>query len=163
ALPESRGRLGESMVRGSVVKAVAVFDHAYWRARGHSGLALTQCGPISMLIDGSLPDGMPGVLVALATGRHARLLGGMSPAERRSTVLDHIRRCFGPEPTSLSTFLDCDWSQEEWAGGGYASRLRPTAWTRFGSALISPVGPIHWAGTETATEWRSYMEGAVES
>jgi monoamine oxidase len=163
ALPESRRRLGESTVRGSVVKAVAVFDHAYWRARGLSGLALTQGGPMSLLMDGSLPNGMPGVLVALATGRHARLLGGMSPADRRSTVLGHVRRCFGPEPTSPSAFLDRDWSQEDWTGGGYASRLRPAGWTRFGSALISPVGPIHWAGTETATEWRSYMEGAVES
>jgi monoamine oxidase len=25
------------------------------------------------------------------------------------------------------------------------------------------VGPIHWAGAETATEWAGYMEGAVQS
>jgi monoamine oxidase len=25
------------------------------------------------------------------------------------------------------------------------------------------VGPIHWAGTETATEWNGYMDGAVQS
>ncbi|MCL4287850.1 MAG: FAD-dependent oxidoreductase, partial [Thermoleophilia bacterium] len=26
-----------------------------------------------------------------------------------------------------------------------------------------PVGRIHWAGTETATVWSGYMEGALES
>jgi hypothetical protein len=24
-------------------------------------------------------------------------------------------------------------------------------------------GPIHWAGTETATQWMGYLDGAVES
>jgi monoamine oxidase len=34
----------------------------------------------------------------------------------------------------------------------------------FWSALAeAPVGPIHWAGSEPASEWRSYMEGAVQS
>lgn len=27
----------------------------------------------------------------------------------------------------------------------------------------TPVGPIHWAGTETATDHEGYLEGAVES
>jgi len=29
--------------------------------------------------------------------------------------------------------------------------------------LRAPVGRIHWAGTETATVWNGYMEGAVQS
>ena len=29
--------------------------------------------------------------------------------------------------------------------------------------LRRPIGPIHWAGTETATEWSGYMEGAVQA
>jgi len=34
---------------------------------------------------------------------------------------------------------------------------------RFGEALRRPVGPIFWAGTETATVWNGYMDGAVQS
>jgi len=26
-----------------------------------------------------------------------------------------------------------------------------------------PVGPLHWAGTETADEWTGFMDGAVRS
>ena len=33
----------------------------------------------------------------------------------------------------------------------------------YGPALREPVGRIHWAGTETATEWCGYMDGAVSS
>jgi monoamine oxidase len=32
-----------------------------------------------------------------------------------------------------------------------------------GSRIRQPVNRIHWAGTETATYWNGYMEGAVRS
>jgi monoamine oxidase len=35
--------------------------------------------------------------------------------------------------------------------------------TTFGPALREPVGPLHWAGTETATVWNGYMDGAIQS
>ncbi len=39
----------------------------------------------------------------------------------------------------------------------------PGGWTSYGRALRAPVGSIHWAGTETATEWSGYIDGAVQS
>ena len=33
----------------------------------------------------------------------------------------------------------------------------------YGPRLREPVGRIHWAGTETATYWNGYMDGAVSS
>jgi monoamine oxidase len=33
----------------------------------------------------------------------------------------------------------------------------------YGSRIRQPVNRIHWAGTETATYWNGYMEGAVRS
>ena len=30
-------------------------------------------------------------------------------------------------------------------------------------AITAAVGPIHWAGTETASQWAGYMDGAVDS
>jgi hypothetical protein len=33
----------------------------------------------------------------------------------------------------------------------------------YGPAIRRPVGRIHWAGTETATFWNGYMDGAVRS
>ena len=39
--------------------------------------------------------------------------------------------------------------------------MPPGAWTDYGPALRAPIGPIHWAGAETATVWNGYMDGAV--
>jgi monoamine oxidase len=35
--------------------------------------------------------------------------------------------------------------------------------SELGPHLAEPVGRIHWAGTETATYWHGYMDGAVRS
>jgi monoamine oxidase len=39
----------------------------------------------------------------------------------------------------------------------------PGALTAYGSAPRAPVGRIHGAGTETATYWNGYMDGAIRS
>jgi monoamine oxidase len=41
--------------------------------------------------------------------------------------------------------------------------MPPGVWTGCGHALRTRVGPIAWAGTETAVEHVGYMEGAIES
>jgi monoamine oxidase len=35
--------------------------------------------------------------------------------------------------------------------------------TEFLPILNQPFGLVHWAGTETATYWNGYMDGAVRS
>ena len=49
------------------------------------------------------------------------------------------------------------------APGGPTAAVPPGSWTEFGSLLRKPVGPLHWAGTETADEWTGFMDGAVRS
>ena len=39
----------------------------------------------------------------------------------------------------------------------------PGVLTAYGPAIRAPIGPIHWAGTETATVWNGYMDGAIQS
>ena len=39
----------------------------------------------------------------------------------------------------------------------------PGTLTTFGEALREPCGRIHWSGTETATEWMGYLDGAIQS
>jgi monoamine oxidase len=39
----------------------------------------------------------------------------------------------------------------------------PGALTALGPALRRPVGPLHWAGTETATQWCGYLDGALSA
>ena len=41
--------------------------------------------------------------------------------------------------------------------------MTPGTWSSLGPLLREPVGVIHWAGTETATVWNGYMDGAIRS
>jgi monoamine oxidase len=41
--------------------------------------------------------------------------------------------------------------------------MSPGTWSTLGEALTEPVGPIHWAGTETASVWNGYIDGAIAS
>ncbi len=55
------------------------------------------------------------------------------------------------------------WPGEPFTRGGPVAICSPGALTGFGSALRDPIGVLHWAGTETATEWCGYLDGAISS
>ncbi len=72
-------------------------------------------------------------------------------------------RLFGQRAAAPDEYLERDWSAEEFTRGCYGAHLPPGAWTAFGPALRRPAGRVHWAGTETATTWSGYMDGAIQS
>jgi len=74
-----------------------------------------------------------------------------------------LRRYFGPEARDFIDYGIFKWDLEPWSRGGPVAVSSPGTLTRFGPALRAPVGPIHWAGTETADYWTGYMDGAVRS
>ena len=162
-LPAVRDHLTQRMPHGTVVKCAALYETPFWRQEGLSGQAVSDVGPVTIAFDASPPEGSPGVLAAYAGGRHGLELSRMDPADRRAAVLDCLRRLFGPKASVPFRYLDLDWSAQEWTRGCYGGNAAPGALTRFGPALREPVGPIHWAGSETAHRWVGYMEGAIEA
>jgi monoamine oxidase len=120
-------------------------------------------GPVKLTFDSSPPSGRPGVLVAFVAGTHARRLSSHTAEERRRAVLDSLCQYFGEGARDPVDYVELDWSAEEWTRGCYGAHFPTGVWTQYGPALREPVGPLHWAGTETASEWNGYMEGAVQS
>ncbi|MFJ9575662.1 FAD-dependent oxidoreductase [Streptomyces sp. NPDC101191] len=47
--------------------------------------------------------------------------------------------------------------------GGYAALAPPGTTDGYFPMPAQPVGALHWAGTETASEHAGYVEGAIES
>ncbi len=41
--------------------------------------------------------------------------------------------------------------------------MPPGVMTAYGDLIRTPEGRLHWAGTETATVWNGYLDGAVRS
>src|SRR5262249_26635140 len=105
----------------------------------------------------------PGVLVGFLEGRHADSCSRMDADDRRKQVVTDLVGYFGPQAQNPIAYIERDWAEEEFSRGCYGAFAVPGTLTRFGPALRAPVGPLHWAGTETATKWTGYMDGAAES
>ena len=163
ALPAVRDQLTQRAPMGSVIKCQVLYDEPFWRADGLSGQALGDGDGSRVVFDNSPPEGSPGMLLAFVEGDEARRLGRVSAAARREAVLGSLTRYFGRRAASPADYFELDWQQERWSGGCYGTLFGPNVWTRYGAALREPAGLIHWAGTETATAWCGYMDGAVRS
>jgi monoamine oxidase len=162
-LPERRRQLADRLRPGALTKCMALYEEPFWRTDGLSGESVTDAGPVTLTFDSSSRDGSRGVLLGFVGGPEARQIAALPPAERRAAVLACFERLFGPRAAEPTDYAEQAWAQEEWSGGGPTSNFGPGGWTECGPALREPVGGIHWAGTETATVWSGYMEGALQA
>jgi monoamine oxidase len=162
-LPARRDQLTQRMPQGTVIKTMAIYEAPFWREQGLSGQAASEAGPARVVFDNSPPDGTPGVLLGFLEGRLARQWGARPAPERRRAVLAGHARLFGARAARPERFLERVWADEEWTRGCYGCLMTTGGWTEYGRALRTPIGPIHWAGAETATVWNGYMDGAVQS
>lgn len=162
-LPVERDQLQQRSPQGNVIKCMAVYPEPWWRRLGLSGQSASDAGPVCATYDNTPRSGAPGVLLAFVEGGQALRLRRLDPEGRRRAVLDCLQRLFGPAAGAATGWHELDWSAEQWTRGCYGAHLPPGVWTKFGPVLRQPVGAIHWAGSETARHWPSYMDGAVES
>ncbi len=162
-LPPGRDHLTQRFPQGTLTKVAAVYRTPFWRHEGYNGQALDTGGPVSQTFDDSPPSGRPGVVFGFVGGDNARKYNSMTPSSRRAAVLRQFARYWGAQGPPPDRLL-----RDELVGRGVdpglpgrhprargAEHLRP--------APEAPVGPIHWAGTETSDYWNGYMDGAVRS
>ncbi|NEW26078.1 flavin monoamine oxidase family protein [Nocardia cyriacigeorgica] len=161
ALPPSRIALTQNTYMGSVYKAIAVYERPFWRSR-HGGEFIQLDNPGSAVFDTSPPGG-PGHLCVLAAGPRARDLDHLDPADRRTTILGPLIPHIGPEVTEPVDWHEKSWHRDQYAGGGYVALPEPGTTDGFPPFPATPVGDIHWAGTETADGHAGYLDGAIES
>jgi monoamine oxidase len=164
ALPDRRARLLANLPMGASVKFHAVYRDPFWRTRGLSGQAMTAEDTVGLTYDNSPDDGTGrGVLVGLAVADAARRLGALDASGQERQILASLGRLFGPDAAAPDSLMVQDWNAEEWTRGCYAAHFPVGVWTSYGSAFRAPCARIHWAGTETSTQWHGYMEGALRS
>ncbi|MDE5414506.1 flavin monoamine oxidase family protein [Alkalihalobacterium chitinilyticum] len=162
-LPKARTALQKESDFPFVMKMVVVYDKPFWREAGLNGSLFSDQGPISLTMDSSPKDQRFGVLTILIGGENAQIYSKMGQEYRRNETIKTLVRFFGEKAGTPIQVYEKDWSEDKWTRGGYGSHFPPGTLTKYGNALTEPVGPIHWAGSETATKWRLYMEGAVQS
>jgi monoamine oxidase len=159
-LPAARNGLHERMPMGNIFKVAIGYDTAFWRTNGFNGQVATDDDTLGIVMD-DVQEGKP-MLLAFIEGERALKWSGGDPAARKAKVLESLVRFFGSEAATPCFYVENDWNVEPYTQG-YVGHMPPGVMTRFGHALREPCGRIHWAGTETSTEWQGYIEGAVRS
>jgi monoamine oxidase len=158
-----QSRVAERVPLGRLVKCAAVYTEPFWREDGLSGESLSDEEPVGLTFDNSPPAGRPGVLLGFVGGSAAGSFSALSEPERRRAVLACFERIFGPRAAEPGRYLEQDWGAERFSEGGPTFVMGTGAWTEAGPGLAESAGRIHFAGTETATRWAGFIDGAVRS
>ena len=156
-------QIGQQMPMGSVIKCIVIYDTPFWRSAGWSGEYIGDGAPLRMCFDGSPPDLSCGVLVGFILADAVARWSAAEPAARGRAVCEQLGHLFGDAARAPLQYLDQDWSNEQWTRGCYVGLFAPGQMHQLGPELRRPAGPIHWAGTETASRWNGYLDGAIEA
>lgn len=162
-LPAAADQLLQRWPMGATIKTLALYERPFWRDAGFSGEVVSDGDLISVTYDNTTRDGRVAAIVGFIVGAAARHWSRRTQAERRTAVLAALTRWFGPLAAEPARYEDKDWSADPWSGGCPVASATPGALTTAATTLREPIACLHFAGTETATEWTGYMEGAVES
>lgn len=163
ALPVQKTKLLQSMQMGQYWKMIATYPTAFWRQKGLRGEVVSPDGLMGLINDVSPVDNSCGMLVAFVAASKALRLLDMEKSKREQAILEELVFCYGdeaanPSRLSLHTMMD-----ERWSTGCPVAAPAPGVWVSLGEWMRKPIGRLHWAGTETATKWSGYMEGAINS
>jgi monoamine oxidase len=155
-------RSGARTGRGCAVKVHLVYPAPRWRAEGLSGWSVSERGPMLSTVDDTPGGGTVGVLTGFVTGGLARRFGALSTRQQRMQVYDQLARLFPGLPPPAG-FHVTDWLNDPYSAGCYAALFGPGDWVRLGPHLTTAHRRVHWAGTETSTDYFGLMEGAIRS
>ncbi|MCL1125957.1 flavin monoamine oxidase family protein [Shewanella surugensis] len=166
-LPASRRQLQQRMPMGSSVKCHLVYETPFWREKGYSGLVYSDEHVLPFITDNSNPQqSSPGILGCFLEAETVRKMMDKPIEEIQTLITKTIEDIYQPfigtipKPVAVHVMR---WSDEQWSGGAYAGMMPPGVWTGYQNTVRESVNRIHWAGTETATKWFAYMDGAVRS
>lgn len=165
ALPSEKLEIAESTKLGDYCKMILFYKRPWWREYGLCGLTQSCHGPFAVTRDTSVDNDGHFSLTCFVVGQPAREWTQLSLADRKMAVLAQIARLFGPfakveDPIDI---VEQIWKNEQWSQGCPCPVMSPGMLSKYEEVLRAPAGKIHFVGTETAHEWKGYMEGAVRS
>lgn len=164
-LPQAKSELGKSNVHGYTLKIMVSFSEPWWRNAGLAGAAMSFAGPITTARDTSNDEKGQFSMTCFSNGDFGRKLSKLPQQARFDAIFAHIKHLYGPYvgvPAPIA-MTEHEWFRDQWAQGCPCPASPPGVMTKYDSALRSTHGKVHFIGTETAYEWKGYMDGAVRS
>ncbi|MEE6469588.1 hypothetical protein FKM82_008685 [Ascaphus truei] len=165
-LPAIRNQLIHRLPMGSVIKCMMYYKEAFWRKMDYCGCMIIEDdnAPIGITLDDTKPDGTAPAIMGFILARKASALTHLNKEERKKRICDYYAKAMGTEEALHPVhYEEKNWCEEQYSGGCYTAYFPPGIMTQYGSVIRQPVGKMYFAGTETATHWSGYMEGAVQA
>ena len=82
----------------------------------------------------------------------------------RSAVLRSLASVVGPRALTPTDYCEKNWAGDPYARGGYEAFAAPGASIDHGRhGWRERTACLHWAGSETASHWNGYMDGAISA
>jgi monoamine oxidase len=162
-LPADRDQLAQRMPMGAYMKVLLAYGRAWWRDADLSGIGYADAGPVQMVVDSGSTGSPGGVLACFISGRAVERYGRLELRARKAALRKSLTRMFGSPAADWSAYRECDWTTEPYSRGGPVGLMGPGTLGRYGHVLRRPEGLVHWAGTDTATVWNGYMDGAIQA
>ncbi|KAI1627832.1 putative mao-B [Exophiala viscosa] len=164
-LPEAKVEIGQNNVLGYTLKVLVLYKEPWWRKAGLVGAVMSFVGPITTCRDTSNDEKGEYSLTCFTNGDFGRKMSLLPQQERHNNILAHIKRMFGKyadvqDPIAIT---EHEWSKDQWAQGCPCPASPPGIMTKYDKELRTTHGKVHFVGTETAYEWKGYMDGAVRS
>lgn len=145
-------------------KFAASYAKPFWRDAGLSGQAPSRRGPLAEIHDASPQGAEEGALIAFVGQLPDALTG--NEAQLRLAALDQLARLFGPAALHPKATYLKNWASEPLTASPADIAQAPSHHPRYGvpeAARSIAGGKILLSGTESASHFGGYMEGAIES
>ncbi|XP_045406598.1 amine oxidase [flavin-containing] B-like [Lemur catta] len=165
-LPMMRNQLITRVPLGLVTKCIVYYKEPFWSKKDYCGTMIIEGEevPISYTLDDTKPDGNYAAIMGFILAHKARRLACPTKEERMKKLCELYAKVLGSqEALKPLHYEEKNWCEEQYSGGCYTTYFPPGIMTQYGRVLRQPVGRIYFAGTETATHWSGYLEGAVEA
>ncbi len=140
------------------IKVALTFEEPFWRNPGSSGTIFSNVGPVNEMYDHS-------------SNNYYALKGFMNDAyhsvsceRRKQLVIEQLRRFYGSKADNYLSYRELVWEKEPFTYRNYNQPVVPHQYNGH-SIFQNPFldEQLLISGSETATEFPGYMDGAVES
>ena len=170
-LPSKKCEATARMYMGSIIKTITVFERPYWREKGFSGSIFDtsrESNPIVYSLDDSSDEDQFYALMGFIVADSSRKWAKQTRDERRRAVCAQYARAFlcNDMLTGYRDYIELNWSAEPFSGGCYSDIMPKEVLSSLLEHVRTPCGnngQLIFAGTELATRFSGYMDGAVQS
>lgn len=140
------------------IKVAFTFEKPFWQNSGSSGTLFSNVGPMNELYDHSGPGGYA------LKGFMNSAYHSVSREEREKLCLNQLRRFYGKKAEQYTGYYERIWKQEYYTHSDTDAQIVPHQ--NNGNPLFHDLfldGRLILSGSETASQFPGYMDGAVES